>query len=98
MPQAAKARRDWVLDRMDEDGNATEAEVAAAKSEPIALRHREEADTVTGAYFAEEVRRELVARFGEKHGLSRRSVGAHQLRRAAAGGGRQGAAGRADRL
>src|SRR3954467_12288422 len=42
--QAAKARRDWVLARMYEDGNATEAEVAAAKSEPIALRHREEAD------------------------------------------------------
>jgi penicillin-binding protein 1A len=63
--QAAKARRDWVLDRMFEDGNATEAEVAAAKTEPIALRHREEAETVTGAYFAEEVRRELVARFGE---------------------------------
>ena len=34
-PQAAKARRDWVLDRMAEDGIATEAEVAAAKAEPL---------------------------------------------------------------
>ncbi len=65
-PQAAKARRDWVLDRMAEDGNATEAEVAQAKSEPLMLRHREEADIVTAPYFAEDVRRELLARYGEK--------------------------------
>jgi penicillin-binding protein 1A len=64
--QAAKARRDWVLDRMWEDGNATEAEVAQAKSETLVLRHREEAEIVTGAYFAEEVRREIMARYGEK--------------------------------
>src|SRR5205085_9451458 len=31
--QAAKGRRDWVLDRMAEDGNATDAEVAQAKAE-----------------------------------------------------------------
>src|SRR6185369_11090304 len=65
-PQAAKARRDWVLDRMAEDGNATEAQIAQAKAEPLVVRHREEAEIVTGAYFAEEVRRELLARYGEK--------------------------------
>ncbi|HEY8871549.1 MAG TPA: penicillin-binding protein 1A [Stellaceae bacterium] len=65
-PQAAKARRDWVLDRLAEDGNATEAEIAQAKTEPLVLRHREEAEIVTGAYFAEEVRRELMTRYGEK--------------------------------
>jgi penicillin-binding protein 1A len=65
-PQAAKARRDWVLDRMAEDGNATEAQIAQAKAEPVVLRHREEAEIVTGAYFAEEVRRELMTRYGEK--------------------------------
>jgi penicillin-binding protein 1A len=64
--QAAKARRDWVLDRMLEDGNATDTEVAAAKAEPLAVRHREEAEIVTAPYFAEEVRRELAARYGEK--------------------------------
>src|SRR5579863_472077 len=63
---AAKARRDWVLDRMAEDGNATEAEIAEAKAEPLVLRHREEAEIVTAPYFAEEVRRELLARYGEK--------------------------------
>ncbi len=64
-PQAAKARRDWVLDRMGEDGNATPAEIALAKAEPLTVRHREEAEIVTGPYFAEEVRRELLARYGE---------------------------------
>src|SRR5207237_10575203 len=65
-PQAAKIRRDWVLDRMAEDGNATEAEIVAAKSEPLTQRRREEAEIVNAPYFAEEVRRELLARYGEQ--------------------------------
>ena len=65
-PQAAKARRDWVLDRMAEDGYASPAEVAAARAEPLVTHHREEAETVNAPYFAEEVRRELLARYGEK--------------------------------
>jgi penicillin-binding protein 1A len=65
-PQAAKGRRDWVLDRMGEDGNATEAEIVAAKAEPLALRHREPEEVVSAPYFAEEVRRELLARYGEQ--------------------------------
>ncbi len=64
-PQLAKARRDWVLDRMAEDGNATDRDIAQAKAEPLTMRHREEAEIVTGPYFAEEVRRELLARYGE---------------------------------
>jgi penicillin-binding protein 1A len=64
-PQLAKARREWVLDRMGEDRNATEAEIAQAKAEPLAMRHREEAEIISGPYFAEEVRRELLARYGE---------------------------------
>ena len=65
-PQQAKARRDWVLDRMAEDGAATPDEIAQAKAEPLTLRHREEEEVVNGPYFAEEVRRELLARYGEK--------------------------------
>ncbi|MGE5271397.1 MAG: penicillin-binding protein 1A [Thiohalocapsa sp.] len=65
-PQAAKARRDWVLDRMAEDGAASAAEVAKAKAEPLALGHRKEAEIVAAPYFAEEVRRELLAKYGEK--------------------------------
>ncbi|WP_198367104.1 penicillin-binding protein 1A [Roseomonas sp. KE0001] len=65
-PEAAKARRDWVLDRMAEDGAVTRAEAEAAKQEPIIARGRVRPETVaTGPYFTEEVRRELVARFGQ---------------------------------
>jgi penicillin-binding protein 1A len=64
-PQLAKARRDWVLDRMVEDGNATDRDIAQAKAEPVTMRRREEAEIVSGAYFAEEVRRELLAQYGE---------------------------------
>jgi penicillin-binding protein 1A len=65
-PQAAKVRRDWVLERMAEDGKATASQIAAAKTAPVTLRRREEAEIVTAPYFAEEVRRELYARYGEK--------------------------------
>ncbi len=65
-PQAAKARRDWVIDRMVEDGVATHEEAAQAQAEPIVPRHRQEAEQVKAPYFAEEVRRELLARYGEK--------------------------------
>ncbi|HEV2188913.1 MAG TPA: penicillin-binding protein 1A [Stellaceae bacterium] len=64
--QAARIRRDWVIDRMLENGDVTAAQAAAAKADPVTMHHRGETDTVTAAYFAEEVRRELIARFGEK--------------------------------
>jgi penicillin-binding protein 1A len=65
-PQTAKARRDWVLDRMVEDGAATHAAAAQAEAEPVELHHRQAAEEVRAPYFAEEVRRELLARYGEK--------------------------------
>ena len=65
-PQVAKARRDWVLDRMVEDGATTREEVAQAEAQPLELRPRQEAEQVRAPYFAEEVRRELLARYGEK--------------------------------
>jgi penicillin-binding protein 1A len=65
-PQTAKARRDWVVDRMVEDGAATQAEAAQAESQPLELRHRQEAEQEKAPYFAEEVRREVLARYGEK--------------------------------
>ncbi len=63
---AATARRDWVLDRMVEDGYATRTEADAAQAQPIVLHRRRDADQVKAPYFAEEVRRQLLARFGEK--------------------------------
>ncbi|MBV9966415.1 MAG: penicillin-binding protein 1A [Alphaproteobacteria bacterium] len=65
-PQQAKARRDWVLDRIAEEGAAPEKEIQAARVEPIATRKREEAEIVNAPYFAEEVRRELETWYGDK--------------------------------
>jgi penicillin-binding protein 1A len=65
-PQAARSRRDIVLDQMAEAGFAAAAEVAAAKADPVIVRHREIAALTSAPYFAEEVRRQLIARFGEK--------------------------------
>lgn len=64
-PEAARARRDWVLDRMVEDRVVTAEEAAAAKAEPIVARPSRRPDMVAvGQHFTEEVRRDLIARFG----------------------------------
>jgi penicillin-binding protein 1A len=65
-PQAAHSRRDWVIDRMVEDGVVTQAEAAQAGGEAIERRHRQQTEQATAPYFAEEVRRELLARYGDK--------------------------------
>jgi len=65
-PEMTTARRDWVLDRMVEAGAATREEIAQAKTQPVELRHRQETEEIRAPYFAEEVRRELLARYGEK--------------------------------
>jgi penicillin-binding protein 1A len=65
-PEAAKARRDWVITRMREDGYITAAQETAAAATPIVTRRREETELVSAPYFAEEVRRELLQRYGEK--------------------------------
>src|SRR5271169_3202218 len=66
LPEAATARRDWVLDRMVEDGVVSREAADQAKAQPIELHHRQEADEVRAPYFAEEVRRQLLARYGER--------------------------------
>ncbi|MBV8653039.1 MAG: penicillin-binding protein 1A [Alphaproteobacteria bacterium] len=65
-PEAAKARRDWVVSRMLEDGYITEAEATAATAGPVEMRRHEDAQPLSAPYFAEEVRRELLQRYGEK--------------------------------
>jgi len=76
--QAALDRRNWVIDRMREDGHISVAEADAAKQEPLELHIRGETDHVVADYFAEEVRREIVQRFGEdglyKKGLAIRAT------------------------
>ncbi|MCW5695425.1 MAG: penicillin-binding protein 1A [Bauldia sp.] len=93
---AAIERRNWVIDRMVENGYVTPAEATAAKAEPLGVVPQSErprvfaadyftspyqsvieglyADTIaemggvpvsTADYFVEEVRRELLAMYGE---------------------------------
>jgi penicillin-binding protein 1A len=64
-PAEAKARRDYVIGRMQEDGYVNAQEAAAARSEPLQLRRRPEFETVTADFFAEDVRRQILARYGE---------------------------------
>ncbi|GGJ11401.1 penicillin-binding protein 1A [Neoroseomonas lacus] len=64
-PEAARARRDWVIDRMAEDGYITREEARYAKAEPLVPRPSRRPEVVpVGQYFTEEVRRELIQRFG----------------------------------
>jgi penicillin-binding protein 1A len=62
----AYARRDYVLGRMRDDGYITAEEEKQAKTEKLTLRKRAPAEVVTADFFAEEVRRNLVAAYGEK--------------------------------
>ncbi len=57
-------RRNYVLRRMAEDGVISAAAEAAAMAEPLETYSRATADYADADYLAEEVRRDLVARFG----------------------------------
>lgn len=65
-PEAAKARRDWVLGRMREDGVIDEATFEQARRTPLQVRGRGEVESLRADFFAEEIRRELLQRYGEK--------------------------------
>lgn len=64
-PAAAVARRDWVLTQMHENDVISTAELEAARAVPLTVRRPDRARVVEAAYFAEEVRRQLVDRYGE---------------------------------
>ncbi len=75
----AVERRNYVIDRMVENGFATAAEGEAAKKEPLNVTPRPTgAQIFAGEYFAEEVRREIQEKYGEKRlyegGLSVRTT------------------------
>ncbi len=75
---AAKGRRNWVIGRMLEDGVIDGEQAKKALATPLIIRKRGETEFVKADYFAEEVRRELVERYGEenlyKGGLSVRTT------------------------
>jgi penicillin-binding protein 1A len=62
----AYARRDYVLNRMRDDGYITAEEEKQAKAERLALKKRSTTEVVTADFFAEEVRRNLLSAYGEK--------------------------------
>jgi len=65
-PTGAHDRRDYVLGRMYEDGYITADEMRAAKEERLTLRKRAAPEFAQAEFFTEEVRRNLLAAYGEK--------------------------------
>ena len=64
-PDAARARRDFVIDRMAQDRVITAQEAGAAKSEPVQPAIFRRAETLAGGeYFTEDVRRWMIDEFG----------------------------------
>lgn len=63
--EMAKARRDWVITRMYEERIITREEALTAKAEPITLKRPDPTRVVKADYFAAEVRRRLVSKYGE---------------------------------
>jgi penicillin-binding protein 1A len=62
----ALARRNWVLGQMEDNGFIDEAARDAARAAPlVAVRQIDMKRDRTGDYFAEDVRRQLIAKFGE---------------------------------
>lgn len=78
--QAALARRNWILGRMNEDGYINEQELEEARAEPLGavLAPPLGARTADTEYYAEEVRRQITGHFGSDAlydgGLSVRST------------------------
>ncbi|HLY57913.1 MAG TPA: penicillin-binding protein 1A [Stellaceae bacterium] len=65
-PEAALTRRNYVIDGMEKIGAITADQARAAEAEPIVTRKRDETEIYSAPYFTEDVRRELVQRFGEQ--------------------------------
>ena len=64
--EAAIARRNWVLGEMRANEWITEAQLVAARAQPLGLvTQRGTGYKNIGGYFAEEVRRQLIEKFGE---------------------------------
>ncbi len=65
--EAAKARRNWVIDRMASQGLISSSAAKSAKLAPLVVaRKRGTADLAKADFFVEEVRRELLKSYGEK--------------------------------
>ncbi len=64
--QKAVDRRNYVIDRMQEDGYISAADATAAKATSLNISESKRADSLFVAnYFSEDVRREMVDKYGE---------------------------------
>jgi len=64
--ERAIARRNWVIDRIVENGFATQEEGEEAKAQPLGVQKRTYGPKIHASeYFAEEVRRKIIDDFGE---------------------------------
>jgi penicillin-binding protein 1A len=91
----AISRRDWVIDRMADNGYIKPEEAAAAKKEDLVSFDRLSGDQyVASQHFVEELRRQMLTAYGEKNlydgGLSVRSTLDVRLQIAAANALRHG--------
>ena len=63
----AVERRNYVIGRMEEDGYITHKQAEEARAEPLVVNPRVlTPNSIAAGFFAEEVRRELQERYGEK--------------------------------
>ena len=59
-------RRNWVIDQMVENGYVSREEGDKSKAEPLGVKPRRNGTYLfAGEYFTEEVRREIISRYGE---------------------------------
>ncbi|GKX33977.1 MAG: penicillin-binding protein 1A [Rhizobiaceae bacterium MnEN-MB40S] len=66
-PEAAIERRNWVIDRMVENGYVDTQDGEDAKAQPLGVNLRRFGSYLFASdYFSEEVRREIMERYGEK--------------------------------
>lgn len=64
-PARAMERRNWVIDRMAENGYITTAEAEDAKKQPLGVTSRSDMHYVFASeYFTEEVRRQIIQKYG----------------------------------
>ncbi|MDO1581888.1 penicillin-binding protein 1A [Rhizobium oryzicola] len=65
--QAALERRNWVIDRMAENGYITTSDAAEAKKQPLGVKLRRSGASVFASdFFSDEVRRQIIDKYGDK--------------------------------
>ncbi|PWE52807.1 penicillin-binding protein [Metarhizobium album] len=64
--EAALERRNWVIDRMVENGYVSQSDGADAKNQPLGVTLRRGGSYLAASeFFAEEVRRQIIERYGD---------------------------------